>query len=52
LSDADFDKKDRSKIVGQTKEIDAINAEDIQAVAKKYLTKGYVLGVLYPEDKK
>lgn len=52
LSDADFDKKDRSKIIGQTKEIDAINAEDIQAVAKKYLTKGYVFGVLYPEDKK
>jgi len=51
LSNADFDKKDRSKIIGQTKDIDAINAVDIQAVAKKYLTSGYVLGVLYPKDK-
>ena len=39
------------KIVGATKDIDAITAEDIQEVAKKYLSKGHILMVLYPEDK-
>lgn len=50
LKNADYNKLDRSKIVGFTKSIDDITAEKIQQVAKKYLTKGYILAVLYPED--
>lgn len=52
LKDADYNKSDKNKIVGLTKDIDAINAADIQKVAKKYLSGGYILAVLYPEDKK
>ncbi|NER12131.1 insulinase family protein [Leptobacterium flavescens] len=29
--------------------VEALNAKDIQAVAKKYLTKGYIKSVLFPE---
>ncbi|NNC70051.1 MAG: insulinase family protein, partial [Flavobacteriaceae bacterium] len=52
LKDADYNKTDKSKIVGLTKNIDAISAEDIQKVAKKYLSGGHILAVLYPEEKK
>ena len=38
------------RIIGLTKEINAINANNIQKVAKKYLNDGYILGVLYPEN--
>jgi zinc protease len=51
LKSADYLQTDKLKIVGATKDIDAITGEDIKAVAKKYLSKGYVLAVLYPEDK-
>jgi hypothetical protein len=50
LKNADFDKKDRSKIIGQTKVIDDISAEAIQVVAKKYLSGGHILAILYPEN--
>ncbi len=52
LKNADYNKTDKLKIVRATKDIDGINAKDIQAVAKKYLSKGHILMVLYPEDKK
>ncbi len=52
LKNADYNKSDRAKIVGLTKDIDAITAADIQKVAKKYLAGGHMLAVLYPEDKK
>jgi zinc protease len=51
LKNADFNQTNKLKIVGATKDIDAINGEDIQAIAKKYLSKGHILAVLYPEDK-
>ncbi len=50
LKNADYNKKDRSKIIGLTKEIDDINAKDIQDVAKKYLSGGHILAILYPEN--
>ncbi|MCF6348734.1 MAG: insulinase family protein [Flavobacteriaceae bacterium] len=50
LKNADFDKKDRSKIIGLTKAIDDISAEDIQAIAKKYLSSGHISAILYPEN--
>ncbi len=51
LKSADYNQVDKLKIVGATKDIDAITGEDIKAVAKKYLSKGHILAVLYPEDK-
>jgi zinc protease len=50
LKNADYNKTDRSKIIGLTKEIDAINATDLQKIAKKYLSDGYIFAVLYPEN--
>ena len=51
LKDADFNGSDKMKIVGATKDIDAISKEGIQEIAKKYLSKGHIMAVLYPEDK-
>ena len=50
LKNADYNKTDRSKIIGLTNEIDTINAKDLQEIAKKYLSSGYILAVLYPEN--
>ena len=50
LKDADYSKSDKSKVLGKTKEIGNITVESIQAVANKYLTKGYILAILYPEN--
>ena len=50
LKNADYNKADRSKIMGKTKEIDNITVKNIQAVANKYLTEGYILAILYPEN--
>jgi zinc protease len=52
LKDADYDKEDRSKIMEQAKKITSLNAKDIKKVARKYLRKGYVLAILYPENQK
>lgn len=50
LKNADYNKTDRSKIIGLTNEIDNINAKDLQEIAKKYLSSGYIYAVLYPEN--
>ncbi len=50
LRNNDFYNTDKLRIVRFTKEIDAISAESIQAVAKKYLTNGHILAILYPEN--
>ncbi len=51
LKNADYNQIDKLKIVDATKDINAITGQDIQAVAQKYLSKGHILAVLYPEDK-
>jgi len=51
LKNADYNQTDKLNLVGATKDIDAISGRDIQAVAKKYLSNGHILAVLYPEDK-
>jgi len=50
LKNADYNKKDKSKIIGFTKEIDDINAKNILTVAKKHLSGGHILAILYPEN--
>ncbi|MCK4562692.1 MAG: insulinase family protein, partial [Flavobacteriaceae bacterium] len=50
LKNADYNKMDKYRVLGLTKEINSINVKNIQNVAKKYLSNGYVLGVLYPEN--
>jgi zinc protease len=50
IKNADYNKKDRYKIVGLSGEIESINVKSIQEVANKYLSDGYVLGILYPEN--
>ena len=50
LKNADYNKKDKSKIIGLTKEIDDISAIAIQNIAKKYLSNGHILAILYPEN--
>jgi len=50
LKNADYNKTDKSKIIGLTKEIDEISVLNLQEIAKKYLSNGHILAVLYPEN--
>ena len=50
LKNADYNKTDKSKIIGFSKEIDEISVINIQEIAKKYLSNGHILAVLYPEN--
>lgn len=50
LKNTDYNKTDKYKIIELTKEINNINADNIQNIAKKYLSDGYILAVLYPEN--
>ena len=47
----DYEKRNISKTSFEDR-VNALTKKDIQEVAKKYLTKGYILGILYPEKKK
>ncbi|MEN8125463.1 MAG: insulinase family protein [Bacteroidota bacterium] len=50
LKNADYYKIDKYKILEKSREINTITAVDIQKIAKKYLSDGYISGILYPED--
>jgi len=50
LKKADYYKADKYKILELTKEINTFNVSDIQNIAKKYLSDGYILAILYPEN--
>jgi len=52
LKDADYDREDKAKILGQAKKIASLSSKNIKKVARKYLRKGYVLAILYPENQK
>ncbi|WP_323788662.1 insulinase family protein [Psychroserpens sp.] len=49
LKNADYQDKDASKLFEFEKEVRSLTIEDLQTVAKKYLTKGYILGIHNPE---
>lgn len=50
LVNLDFEKGDEKDMLAFEEKINAITAKDVQKVAKKYLTDGYILGVLNPEN--
>jgi len=45
----DYQKEDATDIKTFEENVNALTKKDIQNVAKKYLTKGYILGILNPE---
>ena len=49
LKNADYEDKDANKILEYEKTVTNLSKSDIQNVAKKYLTKGYILGIHNPE---
>ncbi len=49
LVSADINKTDQAAFLKFKSEVEALTAEDIQRVAKKYLTEGHITGILYPE---
>ncbi|MBC3757584.1 insulinase family protein [Hyunsoonleella sp. SJ7] len=49
LKNSDYNKQDLSKIFEYEERINALTAEQVQAVGKKYLSKGYILGIHNPE---
>ena len=42
--------EDVSSVTSFEKRVNALTINDIQMVAKKYLTNGFILGILNPED--
>ncbi|WP_422105204.1 M16 family metallopeptidase [Winogradskyella sp.] len=47
---ADYNKGDLNNVVNYESNINAVTAKDIQEVAKKYLTNGYIKAILMPEE--
>lgn len=50
IRNSDYNKTDINNILNYEKNINAITAKDVQAVAKKYLNDGYLKAVLLPEE--
>ena len=50
LKDADYQKKDAENILKFEKAVNSLTAKDLQDVAKKHLTQGYIIGIHNPEQ--
>lgn len=50
IKNIDYMKDDVSSIISFEDRVNALKISDIQMVAKKYLTSGFILGILNPED--
>ena len=50
MRSADYNKTDLNNVLNYEENINALTKKDLQEVAKKYLTKGYLKAVLLPED--
>ena len=51
LKKADYENRDANKVFDYETSVNDLSKSDIQNVAKKYLTKGYILGIHNPENK-
>jgi len=49
LKNADYEDKDVNKVLEYENTVNNLSKADIQNVAKKYLTNGYILGIHNPE---
>ena len=49
IKNVDYQKNEASDFSSFETQLNALTVKDIQDVAKKYLTKGYILGILNPE---
>lgn len=49
LVDASQNETDKTAFLNFKQQVEALTGDDIQKVAKKYLTQGPVIGILYPE---
>ncbi|MCH2194896.1 pitrilysin family protein [Kordia sp.] len=49
LDNTDYIKRDPNRILKFEESVNEVTADDIQNIAKKYLTKGYILGIHNPE---
>lgn len=49
IKNVDYQKNDATDAVSFEDRVNALTKKDIQNVAKKYLTNGYILGILNPE---
>ncbi len=49
LKNADYQGKDASRIFAFEEDVNGLTKDYLQSVAKKYLTKGYILGIHNPE---
>ena len=50
IKDADYSQGDLNSVVTYEADINAVTATEIQNVAKKYLTNGYIKAILMPEE--
>ena len=50
IKNIDYLKEDVSSVISFEDRVNALTTADIQMVAKKYLTNGFILGILNPEE--
>jgi zinc protease len=50
LYSADLTQADKTGFLDYKSKVNALTKDDIQQVAKKYLTKGHITGILYPAE--
>ena len=50
IKNIDYMKDDASETTSFEERVNSLTKKDIQMVAKKYLTDGFILGILNPED--
>nr|WP_321235134.1 insulinase family protein [uncultured Psychroserpens sp.] len=50
LKNSDYQKSDATKLLEYEKNVNSLNIDFLQEVAKKYLSKDYIIGIHYPES--
>jgi len=49
IKNVDYQNNDASEVASFEESVNSLTTKDIQKIAKKYLTNGYILGILNPE---